>query len=189
MNREAGGTREELIRAGIHELQEKGFNDFSIRRVAADCGVSCAAPYRHFKNKDEFVLEIFAYINRKWYLMQNMILSEYEGARERLTEMSVAYVRFLIENPDYFTILMTRNDSFEGELKCKKNGVSICVQGLIEQYCNEVNMSPDDRMRKTYVVRSLIFGAAHMIKNGELDDSEATYDMIRASVCREFEIE
>ena len=187
MNREKG-TKEELIRAGLHELHEKGFNDFSIRRVAAACGISCAAPYRHFKNKDDFVLAIFAYVNRKWYLTQNMILSEYESARERLTEMSVAYVRFLTENPDFFTILMTRSDTFEGELKYKKNGVSACVQGLIEQYCNEVNMSSVDRKRKTYVVRSLIFGAAHMIQNGELDDSEATYDMIRASISREFEI-
>jgi AcrR family transcriptional regulator len=187
MNRDTG-TKEELISAGIHELQEKGFNDFSIRRVAAACGISCAAPYRHFKNKDEFVLAIFAYINRKWYLMQNMILSEYDNARERLTEMSVAYVRFLIENPDYFTILITRSEAFDGEIKYKKNGVSTCVQGLIEQYCNEVDMSPADRKRKTYVVRSLIVGAAYMIRNGELEESEAIYDMIRASISREFEI-
>ena len=52
-------TKSALIRAGLKELRENGYNNFSIRRVAADCGISCAAPYRHFKNKGEFVLECF----------------------------------------------------------------------------------------------------------------------------------
>ena len=44
--------RERLIIAGIKEIELHGFNDFSLRRVAAACEVSCAAPYRHYKNKD-----------------------------------------------------------------------------------------------------------------------------------------
>lgn len=182
-------TKEELIRAGIHELQENGFTDFSIRRVAAACGISCAAPYRHFKNKDEFVLAIFRYINRRWYLTQNMILSEYDSQRERLIEMSIAYIRFLLENPDYCTILMTRADSFNAEQLHEKSGISSCVRGLINQYCRTVSMTAEDRTRKTYIVRSLIFGAALMMINGELDDSEKTFDMIRTSIAREFELE
>ena len=62
---ESKSTKKALIKAGIHELQENGFSGFSMRRVASACGVSCAAPYRHFKDKDEFILEIFKYISRK----------------------------------------------------------------------------------------------------------------------------
>ena len=182
----ANDTRNELIRAGIHELHEKGIEDFSIRSVAAACGVSCAAPYRHFKNKEDFINSIIGYVKRKWYLMQNMILSEYTDVRERLTEISVAYVRFLVENPDFYSILMRNLDSMDGNGAVMS--VSLCTRGLIKAYCNEVNMSESDRVRKTYIVRSLIYGAATMIIGGELPPTEDTFDMIRYSISREFEL-
>lgn len=187
MSKESG-KKEELILAGLQELRENGFNNFSIRRVASKCDVSCAAPYRHFKSKDDFVIEIFKYINRKWYMTQNMILSEYHDQRERLIEMSVAYVRFLVDNPDFLTILMTLNDPMNEEFQRKKSGVSTFVKDLIQQYCNDVGMSDSDRKRKTAIVRALIFGTAYIIHNGELENSELNFDLLRATVRREFEI-
>ena len=50
--------REALIIAGLKEIEIHGLTDFSLRRVAAACGVSCAAPYRHFKSKGELILAI-----------------------------------------------------------------------------------------------------------------------------------
>ena len=47
--------REELILAGIEEINIHGANDFSVRRVAEACHVSSAAPYKHFKDKKEFI--------------------------------------------------------------------------------------------------------------------------------------
>lgn len=185
---DANHTKKALIKAGIHELHENGFNEFSMRRVAAACGVSCAAPYRHFKDKDEFILEIFKYISKKWYLTQNMILSEYESERERLIEISVAYLRFLLENPDYFRIIFISADPFCREQRKVKTGMSSISRELIAKYCQSVGMSDDDRIRKTYIVRSLIFGAVLMIHNGELENCEETFDMIRESIAREFDI-
>ena len=46
--------KEKLLTAGIDEILTHGMGDFSLRRVAASCGASCAAPYKHFKNKEEF---------------------------------------------------------------------------------------------------------------------------------------
>ncbi len=185
---ESKSTKKDLIKAGIHELRENGFANFSMRRVATLCGVSCAAPYRHFKDKDEFILEIFKYIGKKWLLTQNMILSEYEGDRERLTEISVAYLRFLLENPDYFMILFIATENFREEQQHVKAGINAVVKDIINRYCQAVDMSERDRIRKTYIVRSLIFGAAHMIHNGEISDEEG-FDLVREAISREFDIQ
>jgi len=186
---ESRNTKKTLIKAGIHELHENGFSDFSMRRVAAACGVSCAAPYRHFKDKDEFILEIFKYIARKWHMTQNIILSEYESDRDRLIEMSVAYLRFLLDNPDYFSILFLNTEKFSDIQKSIKAGISSVSRDLIKKYCMGVGMSERDRVRKTYIVRSLIFGAAHMIHNGEIQNEEDGFDMLREAISREFDIE
>jgi AcrR family transcriptional regulator len=57
-NENQGGTREQLIRAGLQELNEYGIQNFSTRRVAKRCGVSCATPYKHFKDTQEFIAAI-----------------------------------------------------------------------------------------------------------------------------------
>jgi AcrR family transcriptional regulator len=44
-----------LILAGLNEIEEYGIKNFSLRRVALGAQVSCAAPYRHFKDKDDFI--------------------------------------------------------------------------------------------------------------------------------------
>ena len=49
-----------LVLAGIKEIERHGLADFSLRRVASLCGVSCAAPYRHYKNKNELILAVFS---------------------------------------------------------------------------------------------------------------------------------
>ena len=59
-NTGARNTREALILAGLEELNEYGIQHFSTRRVAKACGMSCAAPYKHFKDSHEFIAEILA---------------------------------------------------------------------------------------------------------------------------------
>ena len=51
-------TREELIKAGVEEINRYGVAGFSMRRIAQLCGVSCGAPYKHFGDRKEFIAAI-----------------------------------------------------------------------------------------------------------------------------------
>ncbi len=53
-----GDLREALILAGIELIAEKGFAGLSVAEAARRTGVSAAAPYRHFANRDAFLLAI-----------------------------------------------------------------------------------------------------------------------------------
>ena len=68
-----------LIIAGIDELEEHGLHDFSLRRVANRCGVSCAAPYRHFQNKDALILAIISYVNKQWAMLGKQVIAAYKA--------------------------------------------------------------------------------------------------------------
>ena len=50
--------REELIKKGLKLYNEVGYEGFSLRKVASLCGVSHNAPYRHFKDKEELILDL-----------------------------------------------------------------------------------------------------------------------------------
>ena len=53
--------RKALIETGIELVSKEGVSAFSLRKVAAACGVSHAAPYSHFQNKEELLnaMQIF----------------------------------------------------------------------------------------------------------------------------------
>lgn len=67
MSHEEASMRERLILAGIQEIEARGIQNFSMRQVANACGVSCAAPYKHFQDKNDLILSIVLYIQQQWH--------------------------------------------------------------------------------------------------------------------------
>ena len=182
-------SREKLIVAAIGEMQEHGFADFSIRRVAEKCGVSSGAPYKHFKNKNELVLESIKYINKKWGEVQREIIEKCgESPRERLIELSIAYVKFLCMNPAYQSVIMLNDKSLLPEQLSEKAKISELTEKIISDYCTQVGMNSEDRKRKTYAVRSFIFGAAFMINSGLFSEKDGDLSLVRFCIEREFDL-
>ncbi len=53
-----GDLRKALIENGIEFINQYGEEKLSLRKIAEKCGVSNAAPYAHFKDKDDFINSI-----------------------------------------------------------------------------------------------------------------------------------
>jgi len=187
--KEGLSARERLILSGIAEIEENGLQDFSIRRVAEACGVSCAAPYKHFKNRQEFVEAIIEYVYERWDEQRERLAAEApEDKRRQLVKISVGFVRFLHENPGFRSIIMLRDSADEGGAPMLLR-LTEGSREMVRQYCAEVGMAPEVRRRKMFVVRSLIYGAALMLDSGELPDDEAGFAMAEAMIEREFDLE
>ena len=167
-------VKDKLIIAGAEEISRNGISNFSLRRVAAACNISCAAPYKHFKNKEELILEIIRYINRQWELLCDQILSLFEhDPHRRLTEVCIAYVRFWIANPNYRSILSIS----EKEMKS--------VEDMIRHYCSDHGDDFDETERTVWAIKAILYGMTDMLEKGELENSAKTYEYIRKTVEKE----
>lgn len=182
--------RERLILVGIRVIEEDGVSGFSMRRTAAECGVSCAAPYRHFKDKEDLMTAIILYINERWRERQLEVLAEMgeSTVRQKLVGISLAYIRFLRDNPHFRSIIMIKDPGMKPEQVRMKSQLSQIVRDLIDQYCAQVGMSEKRRQVKTFVVRSMLYGAALMFDNGEIPFSERNFELIAAAIEREFDL-
>ena len=181
--------RQMLIDAGIEEINEHGITGFSIRRVAAKCNLSCATPAKHFGNKNGFIRAIIDYVNGLWAVQQAKILAEYEGSiRRQIVEESVAYVRFLVQNPHYRAILMLKDEEFDNTYHKRSGEHSSPTERLIDAYVEEAGLTKAERTKKVYVIRSLIFGAALMFDTGEIEYTEPMMDVVRECIDREFDL-
>ena len=181
--------REELIKAGIAEINEHGIAKFSIRRIATACGVSCAAPAKHFGDRKGFLAAIIEYVNIQWRERQLDIIKECgDDIKEQIIALSVGYVQFLVEYPHLRSILTLKDEEFDNTYHKLKGEMSSITQKLLDEYCASVNMDQETRIRKHYVVRSLIFGAALLFDNGEIEYNEKNLGYVRYNIDREFDL-
>ena len=183
---EKDAVRERLIIAGIRELEEHGLNDFSLRRVAVACEVSCAAPYRHFKSKDDLILSIIRHINRQWMLLFNQILAAFpNNVRMQLIEGAVAYIRVWIANPNFRSILLWERLPLDGTDFSERRAINESIEHLIHSYCEQKALSADRERMISFSVRSVVYGTVLLLGNGELEHTAENMRMIRARIEQE----
>ena len=100
-----GNLRNELIEKAIDIVNNEGEQALSIRKVAGACGVTYAAPYAHFKNKEDLLTAIQEHITEQFATLLENTLFEYKKSKELLLYLGNTYVNFFLDNPNYFSFL------------------------------------------------------------------------------------
>jgi AcrR family transcriptional regulator len=173
-------VRTRLIISGINELEEHGIKDFSLRRTALAAQVSCAAPYRHFKDKQEFLSEIIKYIASKWELLCREIEAVFASdLRRKIIELAVANLRFWIANPNYRSVLMTLSHTGGEGLA----NFDATLMAALDEYGTKYGEYDNVEMKK-YTVRALIYGSL-MLTRADADRTAST-ELLRKKLEEEF---
>lgn len=101
-----GDLRSALIDAAIQLLQKMSPDQLSLRELARQAGVSVAAPYRHFKDKNELLAAISEQgYGLKYKYMSEGIRSAKGDAREMLYACGLAYFRMGLKHPQHFKLM------------------------------------------------------------------------------------
>ena len=181
--------RQVLIDAGISEINANGVTGFSIRRVAEACNVSCAAPYKHFRDKKDFIAAIIDYVNEQWAERQQEILAGCgDSLREQIVEVCVGYVEFLMEKPYFRSILMLKDEEFDNVYHKVRGQMSSRSQQLEKDFLEASGWELKVFRRKLHLVRALIFGTVYVCDTGEIEYNEETIANLRHNIDREFDL-
>jgi len=101
-----GNLREALIRAALDLIAQKGPSGFTFAEAARFAGVSPAAPYRHFRDRDELMANValrgFARFQAALAQAWNDGLPDSLAAFER---MGRAYLDFARAEPAYYSAM------------------------------------------------------------------------------------
>lgn len=110
-----GDLKNALIQAGIEILSQEGIEALSLRSVAKQVGVSHAAPYAHFTDKQALIAAIAAEGYRKLYTRLADAQNQSTDPLRRLEETAFAYLQFALDEPDHFRV------TFAGAVEAEKN--------------------------------------------------------------------
>lgn len=103
-----GDLREALVQAGIEILEEKGLEALTLRETARRAGVSHAAPYHHFADKNALLSGI---AHRGFQIQREEMARSAEGASEAaggLQAYGMIYALFAQRHPALFRLMYSQ---------------------------------------------------------------------------------
>jgi AcrR family transcriptional regulator len=101
-----GNLREALIRAALALIAEKGPSGFTFAEAARSAGVSPAAPYRHFRDRDELMADV---ARRGFERFEKDLAQAWNGgapdALRAFENLGRAYLAFARDEPAYYSAM------------------------------------------------------------------------------------
>jgi len=101
--------RQALLDGAVRLIKQEGLREFSLRRLAKETGVSHAAPYRHFDNKEAILatLMLEGHKRLRATLLEARARCVGKGIDKLIAE-GRAYVEFARKNPEYLSVMFSK---------------------------------------------------------------------------------
>ncbi len=131
-----GDLKASLKEAALRLVRDRGPRGFSLNEASRLAGVSVAAPYRHFDDKDALLAEIardgYELLERE---MHNAV-GKADNVRDQLVESGMAYLRFARNHVDYFNVMFHSSldrSKYPDIQRSVNSGLGV-VHSLAQQY-------------------------------------------------------
>lgn len=109
-----GNLKEALVRAALALIAEKGPAGFTFADAARWAGVSPAAPYRHFRDRDELIADV---ARRGFELFADALAKAWDEGRPELMaafdRLGRAYLDFAKNQPAYYSAMFEAGVSLD----------------------------------------------------------------------------
>jgi AcrR family transcriptional regulator len=160
-----GDLREALIAATRRLVMERGAENFTLADACRVAGVTTAAPYRHFRSKQEVLEEIvsrgFEELSR---MAMTVIAEKGPGTQEAIVAMGQAYVAFAVKETALFRLMFGQEPALRTAVHVAGTGHA-CFANLIEQvtlYCQK-NRVRGDALEIAMRLWTFVHGAASLM--------------------------
>ncbi|MGE8723262.1 TetR/AcrR family transcriptional regulator [Leptospira terpstrae] len=168
-----GDLKNSIIKSCHKLLQKKGAADFSLREVATLSGVSHAAVYRHFQDKEE-VLEILSSIGfDRLGSLQKKIPQISENPDEYFVKLGLVYIQFAVKNPNYYRLMFQTKRSNESSVlkRSKIKSYAILVRGC--RFYLKAKRRKDNCRSFALMAWSLVHGYSNLCIETDFPDTES----------------
>jgi len=167
-----GDLKNALIQAAIEILASEGAGGLSLRKAARRAGVSHAAPYAHFADKQALIAAVSTEGYRRLHARILAANARYPGdPLRRLIEGAWAYAAFALEDPDHFRVTLSgvvaREQDYPELTQATAASFGLVVQIVAEcQAAGLLRAAPPDLM--TVSIWSAVHGLVSLALEGQL---------------------
>ena len=167
-----GNLRNTLIVAAAQLIEERGSLDFAMIDAARRAGVSSAAPYRHFKDKDallEAVTQVaFMALSET---SRNVAASHPQGSTACLIAQGKAYIRFVTDHPEFYDLMwgdMGLRAEVTDDSELKTSGFYLLVDA-VQHWCEATLIEHYDALELAVRLWGIAHGLACLAMNRHIN--------------------
>lgn len=177
-----GNLRNELIEKAIAIVNNEGEQGLSIRKVAGACGVTYAAPYSHFKSKEELLLACREYVSKQFADYLTKAIADNETfTPETLNILGNAYIEFFKAKPVYYHFIFNSKETCKMVLTLDEVKDNYPPFEVFRKVClsltKSYNLTKQQGLARLIKCWSIVHGATALIisPNVELDGDWSEY--------------
>jgi AcrR family transcriptional regulator len=137
-----GNLKEALLRAALELIAQKGPGGFTFAEAARWAGVSPAAPYRHFRDRDELLASVAL---RGFHQFEAALSQAWDEGRPdvffALDRLGKAYLDFARAEPAYYSAMFEAGipPASNSELREAGDRAFTVLRGAAEKLCAQVS--------------------------------------------------
>jgi AcrR family transcriptional regulator len=178
-----GDLRSALMQAGLELLKTRSADEVSLREIARMVGVSATAVYRHFPDKAALLGALCDEGGRELGRLQLDAMEKSGGGRTGFDAVGRAYVRFALDNPTLFRMMMTTRHAVDF-LDMPAGRDSSALQLLRDNIASlaPAGASPEQRRVAALRAWSIVHGLAMLMLDNQVPAEDALIDAVIDSV-------
>ncbi|MYW15751.1 TetR family transcriptional regulator [Streptomyces sp. SID486] len=159
-----GNLRNALLQASLELVGERGPHGFTLAEASRRAGVSVAAPYKHFTDRDALLAELATQGYREQRTRFAAAMNADEDPVEQLASFAAAYVRFAAEEPALFDV--TFNAGLDKSRFAELASTGDEVAGLLLPVARQLAPTPDAAFDLLLRVAAAAHGLAVFLRQG-----------------------
>ena len=171
-----GNLREALIRAALDLIAKKGPAGFTFAEAARWAGVSPAAPYRHFRDRDELMAQV---AQRGFEQFEAVLARAWDDGRPNafaaLDRLGKAYLAFARDEQAYYSAMFEAGiaPDTSPDLRAAGERAFAVLRGAAEKLCSEM---PPKARPPALMLALHIWAMSHGVASlfGRGDDAKRT---------------
>ena len=167
-----GDLRNALIVAAAELIERDGTLDFTMAEAAARAGVSAAAPYRHFTDKEELLRGVRELaILGLGYAADETASANPHGSIEGILAMGHMYLAYARDKHAFFSLMWEDRGDIEErrEKVAEEHGGFMVLVNMVRAFCNAHGNSQVNSLHLATQIWSMGHGIATLEANRLID--------------------
>jgi len=168
-----GDLKNLLINKVLEAVKNNYLEKFSIREAARYLGVSPAAPYNHFNDKEALILASVYYCKNKFIdHLKNKIITNETHENRKLAILGKSYLKYANDNPEIFIFMFSQTLSNSDRVNSYQEFRKLFLDSIKESFSLEDLRKRVSMNSAVNAAWSIVHGTACLIASRTISNEE-----------------
>jgi AcrR family transcriptional regulator len=173
-----GDLRRSVMNGALELARSSGIETLSLREVARKIGVSTAAPYHHFKDRQSLLMDLAIEGYQKLLETMRRACAAAPDPRHEIQAAALAYLHFGREHRAEYAIMFAGEYGGHPRAAEMMAVADACLDLVRAPIARFTNLDPEQAAEAAFAAWSLLHGILQLDQKGILRESAAEQDRL-----------